>query len=460
MLYDNLGHHAQHFSEYTELRVQENRETAIVLVNGDLVRNHVSSNSGVSARSCKNGVWGFASHPEINNKSLKGVVESATKSARFLNGRIKNAPSTLASRQAEGVNDFSTKKNRWSQQELLDFLNTVDQYILANCKKLSSRTSVIQTLDMEKSLITSDQSVASSMIPRAFVYLDFVIDDKDGQPISLHDVVGGLGQFEDAFSNPELIFPKIDGIYEQLLKKAEGVFPKAGIQTCVLDASLAGILAHEAIGHTTEADFVMGGSVAADLKDQLVASPMLSLVDFANTAFGKTCPVPVYIDDEGVAAEDAVIIENGVLKTYMHNKDSALQMGAELTGNARAMDFYDEPLIRMRNTSILPGEHKLEEMIASMDDGYYLMKSSNGQADATSEFMFGVIQGYEVKNGKLGAALKDTTISGVAFDVLKSVTMISDDLIWESAGMCGKKQSIPVGMGGPAIKCQVNIGGK
>lgn len=95
-----------------------------------------------------------------------------------------------------------------------------------------------------------------------------------------------------------------------------------------------------------------------------------------------------------------------------------------------------------------------------MDAGYYLKKSSNGQADSTSEFMFGIVEGYEIKQGKLGQALKDTTISGIAFDVLKSVSMISDDLVWGCAGMCGKKQLIPVGMGGPAIKCKVNLGGK
>jgi TldD protein len=99
-------------------------------------------------------------------------------------------------------------------------------------------------------------------------------------------------------------------------------------------------------------------------------------------------------------------------------------------------------------------------MIASIEDGYYLIQPSNGQADSTSEFMFGVTMGYEIKNGKLGKAIKDTTISGVAFDMLKTVTMVSDDMTWNNAGMCGKKQWIPVSMGGPAIKCKINIGGK
>ena len=130
------------------------------------------------------------------------------------------------------------------------------------------------------------------------------------------------------------------------------------------------------------------------------------------------------------------------------------------TGNARAYLFSDEPLIRMRNTAVLPGTSKLEDMIASIDDGYYLIHSNNGQADTTGEFMYGVTFGYEIKNGKLARPLLDTTISGVAFDMLKTVDMISDDITWVSAGMCGKKQPMPVSMGGPAIRCRVTIGGR
>jgi TldD protein len=137
-----------------------------------------------------------------------------------------------------------------------------------------------------------------------------------------------------------------------------------------------------------------------------------------------------------------------------------MEFGVIPTGNARGYSFSDEPIIRMRNTAFLPGTSSLEEMIQSVGNGYYLMKSSNGQADSTSEFMFGVTLGYEIKNGKLGRALKDATISGVAFDMLKTVTAVSGEMSWNNAGMCGKKQMIPVGMGGPAIKCMVNIGGR
>ena len=274
------------------------------------------------------------------------------------------------------------------------------------------------------------------------------------------DVFGGLGQLEDNFNGPEIFYPEIDKLVDKLLQKSKGVHAKAGYHDVVLDADLAGILAHEAIGHTTEADLVMGGSVAGDYLNQSVASELVTLIDYANSVNDNVCPVPVYVDDEGTKANDVTIIENGILKSFMHNKDSANELNMKVTGNARAYKYSDEPLIRMRNTAIKPGNHKLNDMIASIDDGYYLTRSSNGQADSTSEFMFGVVMGYEIKNGKIKQAIKDTTISGIAFDVLKTITMISDEMVWSSGGMCGKKQIIPVGMGGPAIKCKLNIGGR
>ncbi|HDS03074.1 MAG TPA: TldD/PmbA family protein, partial [Firmicutes bacterium] len=199
---------------------------------------------------------------------------------------------------------------------------------------------------------------------------------------------------------------------------------------------------------------------AGEYLNKQVASPLINLVDFAHTARGQQCPVPVYVDDEGTEAIDSVIIENGILKNYLLNKEAARHFGMNPAGNARASEYTDEPLIRMRNTAILPGDDKFEEMLASIDKGYYLVKSSNGQADSTSEFMFGVVMGYEINKGKIGRALKNTTISGVAFEMMKTVTMVSDQMSWSCTGMCGKKQAIPVGMGGPAVKCKINIGGK
>jgi TldD protein len=460
MVIQNLDSFQQLFQEYTELRAQENRHVRIAMINGDIAHNQKTAVAGVAARVYKHGVWGFASHPEVNDATIAEVVRSATDNAVFLDTREQRGAGPLPAVSAEDEHDFSlTDEPRVSQKELIEFLNILDSYLLRYYTKLHSRTLVLDLLEMEKTLLTSDASAAHSMIPRAILYVVLSVE-KDGEPIELYNVYGGFGHFENNFAAPDHLFERIDQQYEHLLRKADGVYPQAGLAECVLDADLAGILAHEAAGHTTEADFVMGGSVAGDYLNQQVASPLISMVDFAHTAHDTLCPVPVFVDDEGTPATDATLIKDGVLKGYMHNKESANHFQMPPTGNARAFQFSDEPLIRMRNTAILPGQQTITDMIASIEHGYYLMKASNGQADSTGEFMFGIVQGYEIKHGRLDRALKDTTISGVAFDMLKSVTMVSDEMVWKCGGMCGKKQPIPVGMGGPAIKCQVNIGGK
>lgn len=459
MIQKNLNSNLNLISHYTELRLQENRNLQISFVKGNLMKNVKNAGSGVSARVCRNGSWGFASSPELNSDSIQSVIKTANENAIFLDSRQNKGKSLLKLNSVSLEKDFSTKKPKLSQGEIMDFIKEIDNYIDGKYPNLSNRTVTLSCLDMEKSLITSDGTSLYSMLPRAIISISLAMD-KDGKPVEVRDGFGGLGQFEDCFNSPSDLYEEIDSLYNHLINKCDGIYAKAGTKTCILDAKLAGILAHEAIGHTTEADMVLGGSVAANYMNMEVASPLITLVDFAHTALGKTCPVPIYIDDEGTLAEDAVIIERGILRSYMHNKESAMHFNVKPTGNGRAYEFFDEPIVRMRNTAILPGVSKLQDMIASIEDGYYLIQPSNGQADTTSEFMFGVTLGYEIKNGKLGKAINDITISGVAFDVLKTVKMVSDDMNWTSGGFCGKKQLITVGMGGPAIKCDINIGGR
>jgi len=456
----NLKKYKNAFKNYTELRVQENRSFRVGLLNGNLVSNDQSIESGVSSRVFKDGSWGFSSNAEINDNSIDKVIYASNDNASFLNQKSINKCGILLPEDLFNYElDLTTTKNKNSNSFWIDFIKSLDNYIDTKHKKITSRRIFISNLDMEKNLLTSIGSESYSMTPRSLLYIILTIE-KNNEPIELMEVFGGLGQLEDNFDNVEIFYPKIDSLVEKLIQKSIGVHAKAGFHDVVLDADLAGILAHEAIGHTTEADLVMGGSVAKDYLGKMVANELVSLTDYAHSINDELCPVPVFIDDEGTKAQDVKIIENGILKKYMHNKDSANEFKMNLTGNARAFKYSDEPLIRMRNTAISKGKDKLNDMISSIDDGYYLMQSSNGQADSTSEFMFGVVMGYEIKNGRLGQAIKDTTISGIAFDVLKTVSMISDEMVWSSGGMCGKKQLIPVGMGGPAIKCKLNIGGR
>ena len=461
MLNDILSPQKKHFdaNAHTELRGQLNRRRQVALLSGSVIANLRSDISGVSARVYKNGTYGFSSMAEYTPEAARLVLRAATENAAFMDshagGNKPPLPALEQSRFAieKGINDPA-------QRLYIDYLKALDSYLAEHCPQLISRRLIAVEDSMEKVLATSDGMDAHTILPRSYCYLILTAQTPAGAPVELFRALGGEGTFDLNFTDPAACFREADQLYEQLMQKREGVYADAGEKTVILGGMMTGMLSHEAVGHTVEADLVLGGSVAGHCLNKPVASEKVTLTDFAHTAFGKPCPLPVFVDDEGTPARDVTLIQNGILTGYMNSRESAQHFGMEPRGNARAWMFSDEPLIRMRNTAVHPGTDKLADMISSIDDGYYLIDSGNGQADTTGEFMFGVTMGYEIKHGKIGRALLDTTISGVAFEMLKTVDMVGDEVVWASSGFCGKKQPMPVGMGGPALRCKVMIGGR
>ncbi len=444
---------------HTELRAQVNRKRRINLLQGNLTTNVRTEESGVSARVYKNGVYGFSSMADYSNEAVQAVLKAATENAVFMDSHIKKGkgmfPTIPFATQA-----LNYQVSDVDQKRYIEFVKEIDNYIAVKYPSLASRMVIMSEDSMEKLLSVSDGLDTHTVIPRSYIYLFLNTETKDGVPIEQFKPIGGFGNFSDQFTDPALLFPEVDKLYDVTMQKKEGIYAEAGYKTVILGGDLSGMLAHEAVGHTVEADLVLGGSVAAHNLNKRVASDLVSMVDFAHTYEGAMAPLPVYVDDEGTPAEDAVLIKEGILTGYMNSRETAKHFDMKPQGNARAYLFSDEPLIRMRNTAVLPGKSKLEDMISSVEDGYYLTNTNNGQADTTGEFMFGISMGYEIKNGKLGRAILDTTISGVAFDMLKTVDMVSDKMTWSSSGFCGKKQPMPVGMGGPQLRCKVMIGGR
>ena len=444
---------------HTELRGQLNRNRRVTLLGGSVVSNTRSNVSGVSARVYRNGTWGFSSMAEYSSDAAEMVLRAASDNADFMDRHVKaEKPSLL--RLPYDCRRLPEDYHDPAQKLYLDTARMLDAYVAEHCPNLLSRRIVATEDSMEKLLCTSDGMDAHTALPRSYCYVILTAETPTGAPVEVFRAFGGEGTFDLNFADPAHLYGEIDRLYENLMKKREGVYADAGETTVILGGIMTGMLSHEAVGHTVEADLVLGGSVAAHSLHRQVASEKVTLTDFAHTAFGERCPLPVFVDDEGTPAQDVPLIENGILTGSMNNRESALRFGMQPGGNARAWEFSDEPLIRMRNTAVHPGTDKLEDMIASVEDGYYLIDSGNGQADTTGEFMFGVTMGYEIKKGRLGRALLDTTISGVAFDMLKTVDMVSDTVVWSSSGFCGKKQPMPVGMGGPALRCRVMIGGR
>ncbi len=443
---------------YVELRAQTNGQHFLSLSDGDLAENQESMNSGLSCRTFVSGGWGFASSGLQNEASAKALIAKATKNAEFMS--TANGPTEFVlPKDTFSFERENVEKNKMSTKEQVEFLKDLHTHASQKYSDLKSIKFMIVFHQLEKSLANSFGSHASHVLPRTSLYMTFSIE-VEGEVTSLSRYHGHNGRPGDALPKKEALHKDMEGLYEQVKQKSVGVHATAGTKEVILAPAVAGILAHEAIGHPTEADLVRSGSVAANYLGQKVGTDLVTMVDYAHSFEGEELPVPVYIDDEGVEAKDAVLIDKGVFKGYMNNRELSQFYNQAPTGNARAYDYSDEPLIRMRNTIINPGKSKLEEMIASIDDGYYFTQSSNGQADLTSEFMFGVTMGYEIKNGKLGRAIKDTTISGVAFDMLSTVDMVSDELEIHCTGFCGKKQRMIVSHGGPSIKCRLHVGGR
>lgn len=451
----NLSKHLKLSAGYTELRVQELRTDVVRLVNGSVNENSRATVVGACARAFRDGKWGFACNPYTDSESLSSLVSIASENACEVAAVALMEMNDLPVFQGDIA--FPAKSFQISTDSVLEFLSNIDTKLSKRFKKITATASQFTGIGELVRLATSDGCQRDTDLERATLFFT-ITSAHGGQKYRLSKKFSGISLIRSFMASPDLLLEELEKLYEKLRQKAEGISPFPGIHECILGSSLTGILAHEAIGHTVEADLIRAGSIAGDFMDHTVASPLVSLVDFASECRGITCPVPVFMDEEGIVARDVKIIENGVLRSFLHNRESAAAFGVEPAGNGRARQYNHEPLIRMRNTAILPGNDNLEEMIASVDKGYYLMDYSNGQADMTGEFMFSVNQGYEIIDGKLGQAIHDTTVSGLAFDVLKSVSAVSNRMEWSSAG-CGKKYGIAVGMGGPDVKCMVRIGG-
>ncbi|MBQ1870988.1 MAG: TldD/PmbA family protein [Lachnospiraceae bacterium] len=443
----------------TELRVHENRTRGVSITDGDVSNNVRMNIAGVSARVGKNGIYGFSSMADTTMEAGKAVLKAATDNAVFMDKHV-NKERILPSTIPTGKEELRHQVVDTEQKNIVEFAKELDAYMAKKCPELKSHSVTIREQSREKILYTSDGYDAHTAIPRSSIYVNMTALTPDGKPVELFDSQSLLANYIDMFKDPKDFYKLIDDTYTAIMRKREGVYAEAGLKTVILGGEMAGMLAHEAVGHTVEADLVRGGSVAGPMLNKQVASPLISLTDFAYEAFGKPVPLPVYVDEEGTKCTDCEIIKDGILVGYMNSRETATLYGQKPCGNARAFQFSDEPLIRMRNTLIHPGKDKLEDMIASIDDGYYLVQSGNGQADYTGEFIFGVNEGYEIKKGKITRPILDTTVSGVAFEMLKTVDMVSDNITWSPSGTCGKKQPMPVSDGGPEIRCKITIGGR
>jgi TldD protein len=246
----------------------------------------------------------------------------------------------------------------------------------------------------------------------------------------------------------------------QALVKIDSKPAPAGEMEVILGSGESGILLHESVGHPLEADFNFRGSSAFTGKvGKQVASSQCTIVDQGDIPHGRGS---INIDDEGNSSGKSLLIEKGILKTYMYDLFTANHFKKDPL-NGRRESFRHTPMPRMTNTFMLPGQFSKEEIIKSVKRGVYAKSFSGGQVDITSgDFVFSITEGYLIENGKISFPIKGATLIGNGPEILKRVTMVGNDLqISDGKWTCGKEgQSVPVGVGLPTVKLShITVGG-
>jgi TldD protein len=447
---------------FVELRYHAKTSRSVGVDKGKVERSQARHRKGIGVRVFENGGWGFASTGVLEAEAIRRAVAAARAGARAGASLSRHDFQTLpACRLARGVFDQPglADMNRRTLEEKIELALGLEARVSGASSAIRSASCAYSEIFEEKAIVTTDGAAAAFGLVRPELRVSAVAE-KDGQLSTGNEAVGATGGWDCLFhsSTGEALAERAAKMAQDLLsaRSADG-----GRATVILAPSIVGLLVHEAIGHTVEADFVQAGSVAAGKIGQRVASDLVTLCDSGASEYydgaGGTLPV----DDEGVVAGRTTIIRDGILVSYLHNRESAARYGVEPTGNARAWEYSDQPLIRMRNTYLAPGALSLDEIVAGTKDGYILEGPRNGQADATGEFMFGVQEAWRIVDGRKTELLKGVTLSGLAFEVLESVDAVSSDFRWDlGAGYCGKGQPAKVDAGGPYIRCRALLGGE
>ncbi len=448
--------------DHIELRYHAKRTRSVAVEKGRVDQAKVSEHTGVGVRVLSAGTWGFASTDRLEVGAVVRAIETARAAARASASARRDKlapppPTDLAVGRFDvpGYDELASAP----LEERLRLVLDLESRARGGSSKIVSAASGYTEFFEEKGIVTSDGASAWTRAARPELRVSTVAESSGDLQRGAR-TVGVTGGWDCLFRNATA-----DELGDDAARMAVDLlsagYPEGGRRKVLLSPSIVGLLTHEAVGHTVEADFVEAGSCARDRIGTRVASDLVTLKDSGKSEHIVGAGGTVDVDDEGVLAGSVTIIEDGILKNYLHDRHTAERHGVAPTGTARAWEYDDEPLIRMRNTFIEPGSQSLDEIIAGIDDGLMVDGPRNGQADANGEFMFGTLQAWPIKNGKRGELLRGVNLSGIAFDVLATVDAVSQDFHWDlGAGYCGKGQPAKVDAGGPWLSCEILVGGR
>lgn len=440
----------------SDLYFQNTQQESWVLEDGIVRDGQFNIEKGVGIRAMSGEKTGFAYSDDL---SLDSILRASVNAKAIAKSGKSQTAKPIVSKQHKLIYTEHNPLGTKTADEKIELLKSLDGYIRKQDPRIEQVIiSLGGGLD-EVLVVRSDGILAADIRPLVRLNVTVLVhsDGRREQGSS-----GGGGRFSyDYFFENNKAREFADEAIRQALVNLESIATPAGLMPVVLGAGWPGVLLHEAVGHGLESDFNRKGtsSFSGSMGEQ-VASPLCTIVDDATLENRRGS---LNVDDEGVEAQNTVLIENGILKNYMYDTMNARLMNTQSTGNGRRESFAHLPMPRMTNTYMLAGDSEPNEMIESVEKGIYAVNFGGGQVDITSgRFVFSLSEAYMIENGKLGAPLKGATLIGSGPEVMQKVSMVGNDLALDNGvGVCGKEgQSVPVGVGQPTLKIdEITVGG-
>jgi len=414
------------------------------------------SEQGVGIRAVSQDKTGFAYADEI---VLPSLMQASTAARAISAGGSEGAVQAWRRQSPEGLYRPVDPVSSLAADAKVDVLRQIDAY----ARSLDPRVSqVIVNLAASHETIliaAADGDLAADVRPLVRLSVTVIAEQNGRREQGSH---GGGGRFAyDRIIESDNWRQYADEAVRQALVNLEAEDAPAGTMTVVLGPGWPGVLLHEAVGHGLEGDFNRKGvSAFSGRIGEQVCAKGVTIVDDGTLAERRGS---LTVDDEGTPTGQTLLIEDGILRTYMQDKMNARLMGMQPTGNGRRQSFAHLPMPRMTNTYMLPGDHAPEEIISSVDRGLYAVNFAGGQVDITSgRFVFSASEAYLIEKGKVTRPVRGATLIGNGPDAMTKVSMVGDDLQLDAGvGVCGKEgQSVPVGVGQPTLRIDgLTVGG-
>ncbi len=447
-------------ASYAEARFHAVRGHTIGIMDGRVFAAGYEELVGVAVRAVVNGGLGFYSTNKLTPESLEDAVERAVRAARIASSNVKKpismAPSWIG-RARYSVWEARPLESLSLEDKIAEVRERAASADLAKWGVEIRRVTLFyQELSEHKILVTSDGGVVEARIPRPLVYYN-ITASYQGEARNRFSMIAWSGGLE-GLDREDLTGNMEDDARSLAIALREARPGPKGRMDVVLSPELMGIAVHESVGHPSEADRILGREAAQaglsywrELKigDRL-GSESVTVIDDPTIpgSFGY-----YLYDDEAVQARPRHLLYRGVVTEMLHNRETASVFGVTSNGAARARDYKSEPIVRMANTYVAPGDYKsVEELIEDVKEGVYIKKYMEWNID---DYRWAAryvgLEAYTIRNGRIGEPVKDPVLEITSPEFWSSIDAVARDLKLYP-GFCGKgepMQGVPVTMGGP-----------